>query len=112
MQTIAIQGWDLCVTYGSRQVLDHVDITLRCGEVAALLGPNGAGKSTLLKLLCGEMSGAGKLDYFGVPASQWPAEKLANHLGILPQQSSLTFPFTAQEVVELGAIPLNLPRKK
>lgn len=44
MQTIAIQGRDLCVTYGSRQVLDHVDITLRCGEVAALLGPNGAGK--------------------------------------------------------------------
>ncbi|ENE9288486.1 hemin ABC transporter, ATP-binding protein HutD [Vibrio cholerae] len=112
MQTIAIQGRDLCVTYGSRQVLDHVDITLRCGEVAALLGPNGAGKSTLLKLLCGEMSGAGKLDYLGVPASQWPAEKLANHLGILPQQSSLTFPFTAQEVVELGAIPLNLPRKE
>lgn len=102
MQTIAIQGRDLCVTYGSRQVLDHVDITLRCGEVAALLGPNGAGKSTLLKLLCGEMSGAGKLDYFGVPASQWPAEKLANHLGILPQQSSLTFPLPRKKWLSWG----------
>ncbi|EEX64702.1 heme ABC transporter ATP-binding protein [Vibrio metoecus] len=112
MHTIAIQGSDLCVAYGSRSVLDHVDITLRRGEVAALLGPNGAGKSTLLKLLCGEMRGAGSLDYFGIPAQDWPAEKLATHLGILPQQSSLSFPFTAQEVVELGAIPLNLPRKE
>lgn len=79
MHTIAIQGSDLCVAYGSRSVLDHVDITLRRGEVAALLGPNGAGKSTLLKLLCGEMRGAGSLHYFGIPAQNWPAEKLATH---------------------------------
>ncbi|MGL4381927.1 heme ABC transporter ATP-binding protein [Vibrio misgurnus] len=112
MHSMAIQGTDLCVTYGSRSVLDHVDITLRGGEVAALLGPNGAGKSTLLKLLSGEMSGAGTLRYFDIPANQWPAAKLATHLGILPQQSSLSFPFSAQEVVELGAIPLNLSRKE
>lgn len=112
MRTIAIQGSDLCVTYGSRLVLDHVDITLRCGEVAALLGPNGAGKSTLLKLLSGEMASTGSLRYFDLPSEQWPAEKLARHLGILPQQSTLSFPFTVQEVVELGAIPLKLPRKE
>ncbi|EEY45508.1 heme ABC transporter ATP-binding protein [Vibrio mimicus] len=112
MRTIAIQGSDLCVTYGSRLVLDHVDITLCCGEVAALLGPNGAGKSTLLKLLSGEMASTGSLRYFDRPSEQWPAEKLARHLGILPQQSTLSFPFTAQEVVELGAIPLRLPRKE
>ncbi|ENM5840568.1 heme ABC transporter ATP-binding protein [Vibrio mimicus] len=112
MRTIATQGSDLCVTYGSRLVLDHVHITLRCGEVAALLGPNGAGKSTLLKLLSGEMASTGSLRYFDLPSEQWPAEKLARHLGILPQQSTLSFPFTAQEVVELGAIPLRLPRKE
>ncbi|EOW2077679.1 heme ABC transporter ATP-binding protein [Vibrio mimicus] len=112
MRTIAIQGSDLCVTYGSRLVLDHVDITLCCGEVAALLGPNGAGKSTLLKLLSGEMASTGSLRYFDLPSEQWPAEKLARHLGILPQQSTLSFPFTVQEVVELGAIPLKLPRKE
>ncbi|ENM5759265.1 heme ABC transporter ATP-binding protein [Vibrio mimicus] len=112
MRTIAIQGSDLCVTYGSRLVLDHVDITLRCGEVAALLGPNGAGKSTLLKLLSGEMVSTGSLRYFDRPSEQWSAGKLARHLGILPQQSTLSFPFTAQEVVELGAIPLRLPRKE
>lgn len=112
MRTIAIQGSDLCATYGSRLVLNHVDITLRCGEVAALLGPNGAGKSTLLKLLSGEMASTGSLRYFDLPSEQWSVGKLARHLGILPQQSTLSFPFTAQEVVELGAIPLKLPRKE
>lgn len=39
--------------YGTRTVLDGVDLTLRRGEFTALLGPSGTGKSTLLRILAG-----------------------------------------------------------
>ena len=33
--------------------LDHVDFSLKKGEILSLLGENGAGKSTLMKILYG-----------------------------------------------------------
>jgi simple sugar transport system ATP-binding protein len=43
----------ICKTYGSTQVLDRVDLSIRGGEVVALMGANGAGKSTLAKIASG-----------------------------------------------------------
>ena len=40
-------------SFGSRTVLDHVDLTLGPRSRLGLVGPNGAGKSTLLRLLAG-----------------------------------------------------------
>lgn len=39
--------------FGPRLVLDHVDLTVRAGEVHALVGANGSGKSTFVKIVCG-----------------------------------------------------------
>ena len=40
-------------TFGDRNVLDHLDLTIDDDELVVLLGPSGCGKSTLLRLLAG-----------------------------------------------------------
>lgn len=39
--------------FGSRTVLDEVDLEIRPGEFVSIVGPSGAGKTTLIKLILG-----------------------------------------------------------
>ena len=39
--------------FGSRTILDQVDLRIARGRTTALLGPSGTGKSTLLRLATG-----------------------------------------------------------
>ncbi|MEM7779442.1 MAG: ABC transporter ATP-binding protein [Pseudomonadota bacterium] len=48
---LAVSG--VCLSYGSKRVLEDVSFTLGAGERALLLGPSGSGKSTLLNIICG-----------------------------------------------------------
>ena len=47
---------DLTFAFGSRTLLDSVDLDIRSGERVALTGSNGAGKSTLIRLITGELT--------------------------------------------------------
>lgn len=42
-------------SFGTKNVLSQVSLTIRRGQRTALLGPNGAGKTTLIKILLGEL---------------------------------------------------------
>jgi molybdopterin-binding protein len=42
---------DVTKAYGSKVVLDTVNLQIHEGEILALLGPNGSGKTTILKIL-------------------------------------------------------------
>ena len=44
---------DLTKYYGDLCALDHINLSIRAGEIMGLLGPNGAGKSTTVKLITG-----------------------------------------------------------
>jgi zinc transport system ATP-binding protein len=48
-----VSGADICVEFGGKTVLDHVNIDIRAREIVTLIGPNGAGKTTLSHALLG-----------------------------------------------------------
>lgn len=86
-----------------RPIVDQADVLLQAGELLAVLGPNGAGKSTLLKILSGEIScNKGDTRYNGLPIRTLSSRALARVRAVMPQHCSLSFPFKAIEVVELG----------
>lgn len=53
MTNIILETKDLTKTFGTRTVVDAVNITVYDGEVFGFLGPNGAGKTTTLGMALG-----------------------------------------------------------
>ena len=53
MEDIILTMRGICKSFPGVKALQHVDFTLRKGEIHALMGENGAGKSTLIKVLTG-----------------------------------------------------------
>ena len=51
MNSTAIEARGLRKSYGTKVVLDGLDLTVGAGTVTALLGPNGAGKTTFVNIL-------------------------------------------------------------
>ena len=59
---------DLTMQWGSRPVLDGVNLVMQPGERLAVVGPSGAGKSTVLRLLAGlQLPSSGELRLFNRP---------------------------------------------
>ena len=95
---------DVHVALGGRAVLRGVSLGLRAGEVLALVGPNGAGKSTLLRVASGERTpDAGQVEVNGRPLRSMHPAHWSRRRAVLPQRSSLAFPFTVGEVVGSAA---------
>ncbi|MDG0968855.1 MAG: ATP-binding cassette domain-containing protein, partial [Porticoccaceae bacterium] len=87
-------------------ILRNINLSISAGKVTAIVGPNGAGKSTLIKVLSGDiLPTRGDVLLNDKKLDQWPSEQRAKIMSVLPQHSSLDFPFTASEVVSLGRIP-------
>jgi ABC-2 type transport system ATP-binding protein len=53
MSVPAIEARGLLKRYGELTAVDHVDLTVRAGDVYGYLGPNGAGKTTSLRMMLG-----------------------------------------------------------
>jgi NitT/TauT family transport system ATP-binding protein len=59
---------DVYKSYGSKTVLDDIDLAVAAGEIVTVVGPSGCGKSTLLRLVLGqEAPSSGTLLIDGCP---------------------------------------------
>lgn len=86
------------------RALDHVDLTVRHGEIHALLGENGAGKSTIIKCIVGaHPPTSGVIEVDGRAMSfAGPHDALAAGLVAVHQHSNLIPTLSVEENLWLG----------
>lgn len=93
---------DITVRLGRSDILHGVDFTAQAGQVTAIVGPNGSGKSTLLRAITGEVDYGGQVVLNGSDIKSLKGWELAAIRGVLPQSTTIAFPFTTIEIVRLG----------
>ncbi|WP_019368043.1 type I secretion system permease/ATPase [Sphingomonas sp. HT-1] len=107
---LTLEGLTIFNAARDAAVLNGISFAVAPGEVVAIVGPSGAGKSTLLRAIVGALPvdrGAVRID--AAEIGDWDPERLARHIGYLPQDSVL-FEGTVKENIarfegELGAAP-------
>lgn len=89
----------LCKTYGRRQVVRGVDLSLDSGQVIGLLGPNGAGKTTTFYMVVGlTRPDGGKVWLDGQEITDLPMHQRARRgISYLPQEASVFRKLTVRE---------------
>ncbi|MGN0865907.1 MAG: LPS export ABC transporter ATP-binding protein [Akkermansia sp.] len=91
MSDILLEAKGLCKTYGTRRVVNRVNLTVHAGEIVGLLGPNGAGKTTSFYMVAGLVRpDEGSVDFAGRDVSGLPMHLRARlGMGYLPQEESI-----------------------
>ena len=105
----AVEMQDIVIRFPGVLANDHVNLTLKQGEIHALLGENGAGKSTLMNVLAGLYKPAsGTIKVHGEQVNFGsPKDAIAKGIGMVHQHFMLVPTQTVTENILLG---LNEPR--
>ena len=105
----AVEMSDIVIRFPGVLANDHVNLTLKKGEIHALLGENGAGKSTLMNALAGLYKPvSGNIKVHGEDVSlNSPKDAIAKGIGMVHQHFMLVPTQTVTENILLG---LNEPR--
>jgi iron complex transport system ATP-binding protein len=90
----------------AQPVLRDVSFTVQRGEFLAFVGPNGSGKTTLLRLLDRiYIPQKGIIALGGEPLTKLSRAAIARRISFVPQDNSVQFPFTVEEIVLMGRSP-------
>jgi phospholipid/cholesterol/gamma-HCH transport system ATP-binding protein len=98
---------DLVVAFGDRNVLDHVSVDVRRGEIFGFVGGSGSGKSVLLRTIIGLVpSREGTVEVLGTgltEATDAQRRSIERRWGILFQQGAL---FSSLSVLQNIQFPM------
>lgn len=96
---------DLVAHYGSRRILDQINLTVDTGEIMIIMGGSGSGKSTLLRHLLGlNVPTSGSVKLLGVDiasASVDELHQLRKGMGVAFQGGALFSSMTVGENIKL-----------
>jgi len=91
---------DLTITYGNRQIVEKLNLSIQKAEICGLLGPNGAGKSSIYHSIIGLTKPAfGKIIINGTDVTSMPIHERCNKCGIswVPQYGGAWSDLTVYE---------------
>ncbi|MCD8183325.1 MAG: ABC transporter ATP-binding protein [Bacteroides sp.] len=101
---------ELTKQYGSFTAVNHINLSVRKGEVFGLLGPNGAGKSTTILMMLGLTEPtSGSVEICGINSTRHPIE-VKRKIGYLPEDvgfyEDMTGPENLVYTAQLNGIPV------
>lgn len=98
--------------FGTRTVVNAIDMQVRTGEIYGFLGPNGSGKTTFLRMLCGLLTpddGSGQC--LGMDFRRESAG-IKKRVGYMTQRFSFYEDLTIEENLDFVARLYAMPRRK
>ena len=100
----AVEMKDIVIRFPGVLANDHVNLTLKKGEIHALLGENGAGKSTLMNVLAGLYKpSSGTINIHGETVNfNSPKDAIAKGIGMVHQHFMLVPTQSVTENILLG----------
>ncbi len=97
MNDYAVEATNLTKAFDDFIAVDHIDFTIRRGEIFGFLGPNGAGKTTTIRMLLGLIAPtAGQATVLGFDVVRQTAQ-VQQRIGYMSQRFSLYNDLTVVE---------------
>jgi iron complex transport system ATP-binding protein len=92
--------------YGRAAALEEASVAVAAGEFVAVVGPNGSGKTTLLRAMSRVLPPReGTVALEGRDLYALSARESALAIAVVPQETSIEFDFSCEEVVLMGRSP-------
>jgi lipopolysaccharide export system ATP-binding protein len=98
-----LTGRNLAKRYGTKDVVQGINLEVRQGEVVGVLGPNGAGKTTTFYMLAGIVPPTrGQVLVDDMDITRWPLHRRARAgMSYLPQESSIFRKLTVRQNLQM-----------